>query len=319
MEVDEKDEIFEQTINIMKQYNIPLIDKDEDKDFAEQMEDADHYNTYTLFFKNQRVFVKSLKIYVSYHSVEDIENFIKNLSKIIQTSNKKVVKLQGIWVQKEDLRFFSVYDHIKGRSLDKIKHESLDQLRKMNLGYEIAKILNNFHLNDCVFKNLKTANIMLDENNKFVCLTGYAKMKMPETMNTRHYSHDEWAYDVPSVIIKENVINVYTYTFQQDYWSLGVILEELFGGVFYKQNKKKRVTSSKQLMSIISISENIPKIISKLIQMLLSYVIKEDSSNKIMNAFQLILFNPILYAKCAKESKIYKLKNHVLGSIKKFL
>lgn len=166
---------------------------------------------------------------------------------------------------------------------DAIQTNILTTKNKDNIHKKLLRSLCFLHSNNIIHRDIKPENIMLDSNMNPI-LIDYTLSKIFNTSDTKETHSGDIAtisYRAPEVIDKK------TYSFPVDLWSLGIVLEEMYGKnincnkikYFLDHNPLTRITARRALykffnnginkiiptsLNIIEVSEDILNICENL-------------------------------------------------------
>lgn len=121
---------------------------------------------------------------------------------------------------------FIVMEYVKGQELKEyIRSHSLTQEEKIRIACQIAEGLNAAHQKGIIHRDIKSTNIMIDEEgNAKIMDFGLARMPGTEHITKEGSTVGTTAYMSPEQLLGEKVDT------RTDIWSFGVVLYELFTG-----------------------------------------------------------------------------------------
>ena len=191
-------------------------------------------------FKNECLLSKTLK-----H--QNIINTLLIRKDIINHNNNNNITMYSMFMEKAVyhnlhyfLEYFRNYNLMK-ITLNKRDYEYLIKPNSFFISYFIFQIINGLEIlyeSNVVHRDIKLQNILCCSNFILkICDFGLAKLIKKEDKNF-HLGKSTWIYQCPESYINNYKINIKD-SFNQDYFSLGIILYYLIFGehLFLKKNK----------------------------------------------------------------------------------
>ena len=129
-------------------------------------------------------------------------------------------------IEGTDSREFIVMEYIRGSELkEAIRSGELSIDQKLDITQQIAKALKAAHGKGVIHRDIKSGNIMVDEDGNVKMLDfGLARIRGTEHITKKGTTLGTTAYMSPEQVMGEEVDE------QSDIWSLGVVMYELFTG-----------------------------------------------------------------------------------------
>ena len=164
------------------------------------------------------------------------ENFRKELFNLKYIRHEHIPRFYGVSNEKDEMILVSQL--VEGTTLSShLKKTSLDDIQKMLMVLELAKVLEYLHGNLIIHKDLKPENVMIDKNsNLYLIDFGISKKTkanatMSELEGSILYMAPE-SFDLvdnyqSSIDINKQFFKVTT---KFDVWSFGCLVDEVFSG-----------------------------------------------------------------------------------------
>lgn len=172
----------------------------------------------------------------------DIKCLIHEIAIINKLECDHIPKFIGVIF--EENKFSYVTTFIPGVSLDEIDVNKVAYEDKVNIMKQISKTLSYIHKNNCIHRDLKAENVMIDTENSIVYLIDFGISKLltdksaiiTRAKGTMNYLAPE-ILDVKSVNSDKQIVSSITQAV--DVWSFSCLLSYLFSGTPPWCNKYK--------------------------------------------------------------------------------
>ena len=213
--------------------NIPIIHFNEIKKNKPAIGEGGFGKVYSGIYNNKKIALKKMKFDI----IEDdfilkILNEIKTMTIAIQVS-ENVPKFYGLWKGKNSVGL--VIEFIDGKTLSSLINV-LSKEEKINIIIQLCDILEAIHSKNMIHRDLKPENIMISQGLKVYLIDfgvcRIARRVITKTMQpkgTPHYNAPETIDIIEDCDSEEYAFSIST---KADIWSLGIIISELFSGVF---------------------------------------------------------------------------------------
>jgi len=197
-------------------------------------------------YKGETVAKKQLILY-------DIRCIIHEIAILSKLEHKAIPKFHGVILDEEKNEMSYVTSYINGRPLDEIDVNLLSFDLKVFILKQISKILTFVHANNCVHRDIKAENIMLDEDfNVFLIDFGISKVLsdvdsiLTRAKGTINYLPPE-VFDTSHSNENGQIISLVTPGV--DVWGFACLVSYIFSGkVPWRHKFKKDVLIQKALV-----------------------------------------------------------------------
>jgi serine/threonine protein kinase len=183
----------------------------------------------------------------------DIRCIIHEIAILSKLEHQSIPKLLGVILDEVNGELSYVTSFINGKPLDEIDVNILDYDIKVHILKQISNILTFVHANNCVHRDIKAENIMLDEDYKvFLIDFGISKVLSNENILTRakgtiNYLPPE-VFDTSHSNDSGQIISLVTTGV--DVWGFACLTSYIFSGIVPWRNKcKKDAMIQKALVS----------------------------------------------------------------------
>ena len=208
------------------------------------------------------------------HVIKKPNSIDKDISKLIEreTSNYSKIKhpLLPKFIAKIKDKNYLVIEYINGQELCNIKNMQLTFNDKLAIIFQLMLIIKYFHDNQLVYRDLKPNNVLIDAN-KTVVLIDFDRLIDNNNNNSTR------TMDLGSKFSDPEISNSGNYSYKSDIYSLGKMIEYIFGmddmnmnsmGIFQSEDYAKIIEifhkcTSEQDENIPSISSIIQEFASK--------------------------------------------------------
>jgi mitogen-activated protein kinase kinase kinase len=199
-------------------------------------------NVYLGEFDGRVVAIKELIKY-------DIKCIIHELAIISKLESENVPSFYGVVVDKERNNISYVTEFIIGKPLDELNVKAMPNAIKVHITKQLAKIISLIHSCNCVHRDLKAENVMIDASWKvYIIDFGISKVLTPdENIKTRakgtmNYLAPE-IFDVTETDEKGLITSVITKAV--DVWAFCCVISFIFSGEIPWGKKKASVIQVK--------------------------------------------------------------------------
>lgn len=217
-------------------------------------------NVYMSEYKNNIVAVKEL-----YEL--DIKCIIHEIAILSKLESDNIPAFLGVILDEEKNNLSYVTMYIAGKPLDELGVNKLTDVIKISIIKQLAKIITYIHDNNCVHRDLKAENVMIDNNYKLYLIDfGISKVLNADNeietraKGTMNYLAPE-ILDISTVNETGQIISIVTTGV--DVWAFSCLVSFIFSGVVPWTNKYKNKSNLIQVALTKKKEFPIPSIITK--------------------------------------------------------
>jgi len=287
------DTFNEKLEKVFKENKIPIIQYEELKKNKPAFAEGGFGKVFSGYYNNTKIALKQMKFdKFEDELINEILNEIKTLS-IANEMTDQVPKFYGLWKGRKSVGL--VLEFIEGKPLSKLS-SSLTRKEKINIIVQLCQILKAIHSKNMIHRDLKPDNIIIGNGLK-VTLIDFGLCRIAKRIitmtnkpkGTPHYYAPEAVDIVESGDSDEYAFNIST---KADIWSVGVIISEIFSGVYPWSSlaKNQHHINSLIIQQIdFPIPSNIESDIKEIIQQCVNYQIDErPTAEEIIEQFSKI-------------------------------
>lgn len=229
-----EDNFFNFIDKLLIENNIPKLDKKKLK-IIEKCGEGSQSKVYKCEYNGELVALKVL-------TEIDIKCLIHELAVIIKIDCHYIPKFMGVIL--EENRFSYVTKFVYGQTLDEVDFSKHSDEYKLMITKQLSKVVLYFHENNCIHRDLKAENVILDYENKKIYLIdfGIAKVLSSEPQiitrakGTMCYLAPE-IFEIQSINDKKQIVSSITQAV--DVWAFCCIVSYIFSGFAPWTNKYK--------------------------------------------------------------------------------
>jgi len=141
---------------LVSENNIAKINPDDIK-IVKRIGDGSQSNVFLADYLGKAVALKQLLQF-------DIKCIIHEIAILSKLEHKYIPKFMGIVIDEKEQKICYVTEFIKGNPLDEVDVNKLSHEVKIRMLKQLSDIINFVHANNCVHRDLKAENIMVDTN-----------------------------------------------------------------------------------------------------------------------------------------------------------
>lgn len=225
-----------------------------------------------------QIAVKKLKTKKNKNNNNELLKLTNEINMLASLRHPHIILYMGVSFDNNDC--YMITEYAQGDSLFKFIHDSkkkFNDLQKINIAYQIATAIQYIHYRDIIHKDLKTDNILLDENYKiklghFGLSSNIKNNNINNNINSlNNISNDSYAYMAPEILSRDSYNS---YKKSADIFSYGMILWELITDEIPYANLKKKDEFIEEIVKkrkLITIPKEGNKILIELAKQCLQY------------------------------------------------
>lgn len=262
----------------LSEMEVELIKEEEIVKEKNRIGQGANSKVYKGIYKDVEVAMKKLKN-LKDETEEDNQKFGEIVNEIRCSQHAKcdyVPKFFGVYKRKN--KFFLIFEFIQGKTLKEI-YSSLNYKQKLDIIYNLSKILISIHSFRIIHRDIKPSNVMVSNDNK-VRLIDFGVSKITELSKTfTGTSAGTTRYTAPECFNLNNDQS-FSITNKIDIWSTGCLISEIFSGVIPWMNKVKNEI---QVMSKLVKNEEFPIPVDKIESASIVSLIRKCTVNNPVN------------------------------------
>jgi len=229
------DTYFSVLNELLEEYNIKKIDVNEVKN-KKPYGKGSQSKVYVGEYKGMQVAVKELKEI-------DIKCVIHETAILSKLESEHLPEFIGVILEKKD-KVSYVQRFIVGKSLDDFDIKDLSEEKRVHITKQLSKVVSYIHENNCVHRDLKAENVMIDSNFKLYLIDfGISKVLNGDALietrakGTMNYLAPE-ILEASGVDKEGQIISIVTQG--SDVWAFACLVSYIFSGVVPWMNKCKQ-------------------------------------------------------------------------------
>jgi len=219
---------------LLNENNIPQLNK-HDVTVIKECGEGAQAKVFKCTYKGELVAMKVM-------SDIDIKCLIHEIAIMVKLDMEYIPKFYGIIL--EDKRISYITKFISGRTLDEFDLSKISFDNKVKMMKQLSTAITYMHKNNCIHRDLKAENVMLDPENIKIYLIDFGISKilgdkkdfLTRAKGTMHYLAPE-VLDVSSVNEDKQIISSVTQAV--DVWAFAALVSYIFSGIAPWCNKYK--------------------------------------------------------------------------------
>ena len=174
----------------------------------------------------------------------DMKCIIHELAILSIIKHRRIPKFLGVILDESKSELSYVMSIITGKTLEEIDFNDLSYGLKINIVKEISDIITFIHANNCVHRDIKAENFMVDLNfNVYIIDFGFSKVLNDyNEIITRAKGSINFAspdvFEVNSLTENGQIVSLVTPAV--DVWGFACLISYIFSGIMPWKNKMKR-------------------------------------------------------------------------------
>ena len=201
-------------------------------------------NVFMSEYKNSIVAVKELFEF-------DIKCIIHEIAILSKLESENIPKFIGVILDEKTNNLSYVTMFIAGKPLDELGVNELSEQIKISITKQLAKIITYIHDNNCVHRDLKAENVMIDADYKLYLIDFGISKVLNEDNEIKTRAKGTMNYLAPEILDISNVNEtgqiISIITTAVDVWAFSCLVSYIFSGIVPWTNKFKNKSTFIQI------------------------------------------------------------------------